>query len=547
MPQKYTTFFFVDVFTPNEGEEGLCLEYGILRWSEGKAESRPEVYVHSYLRPISNNSRIRWANAAQMHITRDFLEEKGNLPSIEDMIEADYLKKRVVVCFDPSGETYSKLLRHADTVISIKDLWQRVYKNEERALACETLDRMCDYIGLIGDNNENTNYTPLLKRLHRITALWSLLNEIEKSPRLKHKIGFGGMQTTFSWPLPATESEWFKNDPSSLDDLSEDEIKEFFSSNLADRLNWFDMNMYACDWVYNRKPLKIARELSGKGELASYIFSHVLSFKMQIWVLIFYSHFLHKKEDALQIALNRGGVSSLRPAAKESFINFMIENLESFLTHEQKSHLITSLIRQSLSENDKIPFTPYDYEKLEKLSREHHDGPRMYFTGGTSMSGEPTDCFREIRDHTGRTVYRRFIIKGRDKERTLCVETVQYHINGFYKEATNPLADIWLRPTLKLWIQYVTGVSFSEITRSQKMNDGPQLNGVRMALKETMIKEATPYLRKLYENLENYMLNTTKRVTEEERFRFTFQGISVEMIIQPPTKLGIFRHLFTFK
>lgn len=45
---KSPAIFFVDAYTPNEGEMGLCLEYGVLRWSSNKND-RPEVYVHSFL------------------------------------------------------------------------------------------------------------------------------------------------------------------------------------------------------------------------------------------------------------------------------------------------------------------------------------------------------------------------------------------------------------------------------------------------------------------------------------------------------------------
>lgn len=44
---KSPAIFFVDAYTPNEGEMGLCLEYGVLRWSSNKND-RPEVYVHSF-------------------------------------------------------------------------------------------------------------------------------------------------------------------------------------------------------------------------------------------------------------------------------------------------------------------------------------------------------------------------------------------------------------------------------------------------------------------------------------------------------------------
>ncbi|MBP5244387.1 MAG: hypothetical protein J6Z28_06695 [Succinivibrio sp.] len=89
MSSKNTTLYFVDAYSPNEGDSSLFLEYGILRWSENKSE-RPEVYVHTYLQPQYNYNRIHWSEAAKMQISRDFIESKGDLPALEDMIEADY-------------------------------------------------------------------------------------------------------------------------------------------------------------------------------------------------------------------------------------------------------------------------------------------------------------------------------------------------------------------------------------------------------------------------------------------------------------------------
>ena len=103
MSSKNTTLYFVDAYSPNEGDSSLFLEYGILRWSENKSE-RPEVYVHTYLKPQVNYNRIHWSEASKMKISRDFIESKGDLPAIEDMIDADYLKRKNVVCFDVSAE-----------------------------------------------------------------------------------------------------------------------------------------------------------------------------------------------------------------------------------------------------------------------------------------------------------------------------------------------------------------------------------------------------------------------------------------------------------
>ena len=91
MFQPNSVIYFVDAYTPNEGEPELSLEYGVLRWNREQSD-RPEVYVHTYLRPETSIHRVRWPNAqSYMKIDRDFIEGNLNLPTLNDMIEEDYL------------------------------------------------------------------------------------------------------------------------------------------------------------------------------------------------------------------------------------------------------------------------------------------------------------------------------------------------------------------------------------------------------------------------------------------------------------------------
>ncbi len=546
MSSKNTTLYFVDAYSPNEGDSSLYLEYGILRWSENKSE-RPEVYVHTYLQPQYNYNRIHWSEAAsKMQISRDFIESKGDLPAIEDMIEADYLKRKNVVCFDASKEPFVSLLRNSEHVFSIVDVFADIYSDDEKAQSCTTLSRMCDYVGLIPDDNRNTNYTPLLKRLHQMAALWSFLEELLLNPKRRKSISAGGIQPSFIWPLPETKDVWFENDPKSFKDLTDKDITDFFSSNLADRLDWFEMNMYACDWLFNRQQRPTARELAGQKELAEFIFQKILSFRMQIWILIFYSQFFHKKEDSLTIAKNRGDFSVLRPAGIESFTNFIIDNLDLFLSSDQKASLIASLINQSLHENDAVPFEHYDFDLLRKKDRTAPEGPRLYFSTSPER-GSAAECCKEIRDATGRCIYRRFEIKGRGKERNAHIENVRHQVNELIREASNPFSDIWMTPALKLWIQYITGINFTDIVRPQKMNDSETLNSARITLRKIIEREASPYLEKLYANLNECGELISQENTDIPSKGFNFQGISVEVMIVPSSKMGFIKRLFSFE
>ena len=156
-------------------------------------------------------------------------------------------------------------------------------------------------------------------------------------------MGAGGMQFNFIWPLPKTKDKWFERDVNSFKDLTDDEIKEFFSGTLADRIDWFEMSMYACDWVYHRQKNRGTEDLEGRNEMAEFIFKNVLNFKMQVWVLIYYSIYNHRLEVARQIALDRGDVRRLKSAQLENFSNFIIENLDVFLSGADSGRIVTKL------------------------------------------------------------------------------------------------------------------------------------------------------------------------------------------------------------
>src|SRR5574344_353752 len=544
MPQKNQYIYFVDAFTPNEGEPGLFLEYGVLRW-DSVPSTRPEVFVHSYLRPTGANSRIRWAVASvEMKITREFLDGKGELPTMEDMIEADYLNNKSVVCFDLRQDPFPDLTSNCSCT-SIVDMWQNIYSDDEKALSCFDLNQMCDYIRLLPDDKVNTNYTPLLKRLHQMAALWSFLSEIKKHPKRRKTLSSGGMQFNCIWPLPKIEDEWFENEPQSFEDLTDQQIDDFFNGNLSDRLNWFDISMYAYDWIYNRPKSQGLSDLKGQNELTSFIFNKILSFKVKILVLIFFSVFLHRKEIALSIAKKHGSLGSLTPAENERFSNFIVSNLDVFLTQDQQASLIASLINQSLDANDKVPFTHYDYDSLQKRAKEDDDGPRYIFTSN-APDNKSASCYKEIREASGKTIYRCYEVKGRGKDRELNIDLVNRNLNALLKDATNPFSSFWLTSELKLWIQYISGVSFTEIERTVKFNDSEKLIATRTILKKIVQKEATPYLKALYDKL-NQCASSIQEVTNEPMtIGFNFQGISLEVIITPPSKMSFLRKIFDF-
>lgn len=544
---KSPAIFFVDAYTPNEGEMGLCLEYGVLRWSSNKND-RPEVYVHSFLKPATTPNRVRWSNASvDMKISRDFIENNRDLPTIEDMIEADYLKGRSVVCFDATVEPFYSLLSNSSAVVSIVQLWNDLFADNEKALLCTSLSKMCDFIGMLPDDKENTNYTPLLKRLHQMAALWFLLEEMAKHPKSKRSMGAGGMQFNFIWPLPKTKDKWFERDVNSFKDLTDDEIKEFFSGTLADRIDWFEMSMYACDWVYHRQKNRGTEDLEGRNEMAEFIFKNVLNFKMQVWVLIYYSIYNHRLEVARQIALDKGDVRRLKSAQLENFSNFIIENLDVFLSGDQKEKLLASLIKQSFDSNGAVRFEHFDFDTLQKQYAERRsDVQKLYFTDNAPDT-KLKNCYKEIRDASGRTIYRRYEVKGRGKERAAAKELVSRNLNRLYDDARNVFSDIWLTPSLKLWIQFITGCNIAEIVRTVRANDATELVDVRNSLHQILERCAYEYFVKLYNELKRIFAAMQDDNIEIPPFQFCFQGISIEVEIISAAKVGFFRRLFSFE
>ncbi|HAO92197.1 MAG: hypothetical protein ACI4M7_05165 [Succinivibrio sp.] len=544
MFQPNSVIYFVDAYTPNEGEPELSLEYGVLRWNREQSD-RPEVYVHTYLRPETSIHRVRWPNAqSYMKIDRDFIEGNLNLPTLNDMIEEDYLNGKNVVCFDASVEPFYNLTGNSLNIQSILYMWNTLYSDDENALKCTTIDEMCEYIGMLPDDKANTNYTPLLKRLTKMACLWSLLSEVERNPKCRRSLNSGGIQFNLVWPLPASSENWFDNDPKSLSELSDQEITNFFNSNLADRIDWFKMSMYAADWLYNRKKRSGSDDLKGKKELVEFVFNKVLSFKMQMWVLIFYSLYYHQKEVALEIALAHGDLRQLSPVALESFTDFVIDNLDVFLDAQQKHHLLSSLVTQSLEKNSEAQFQHYDYVNLKKKAQ-GFDGPQYFFYDCSYKDGAPV-VYRQITNGSGKTVYRYYLIKAKGKDRALNCEFIIKKLKEFYIEAQDVFCPIWLDHDIKLWLQFIIGFDYATLATTGTHNDPRDLVEARLALKKIIEKCAYKYMVGLFETLQSVIKDIQLNDVSKSPICFSFQGISIEVCLQA-NKQNFLQRLISFQ
>ena len=538
-----STVYFVDVYSSNEGEAEYALEYAALSFSPGK-ENRPEVYVHTYLKPDVTLNKIRWPDVySAIGITKERIEKDDKLPSLDDMLSSDYLKNRCIVCFDEGIEPDNAIVNSAGEFQSIKRMWEKTFcseqANSQKALECTTLDQMCRFVGILDDNAKNTNYTPLLKKLYKMAALWEFLNNCIENPKLKKNLSLGNLQMSLIWPLPDTKKQWFNVECDSFESTTDEMINELFDGTLSDRINWFELGMYANDWEFKRNVAFSSSNLTGVNDLASFIFTRVMNFDIQLWVLCFYALYQHKTEVAKNIALAHGDFSCLNSANKEHFSYFIIDNLDIFLNPSQKKKLISSLVRQSFRARAEKSYEYLDFKKMKKIDEKNRTAQKYYFFK------EARDA-RYIRQNSGQLLFISFDVKGRGKDREVSSDYAVNNIQSFYLQAKNVFSDIWVGSDLKVWLEFITGYSFTDIAAVPKYNDSDELKDIRKLLSEILQKEAYPYLADLYNFLQNCVNLVRQRSLEPVEKTYCFQEISILFKINPPARLGFLKKLLSF-
>ena len=138
-------FYIVDVFVPNRGEPESALELTILRVVD--PEILPQVYVHTYIRPELNIlSRIHWSYAASYGISRDQILG-SDYPTFHEIVNADYLRDKSVVCLCENFEPIQTLVAHAQQCYSLLNMWQEVFAGDEDAGQIAELEQMLSETG----------------------------------------------------------------------------------------------------------------------------------------------------------------------------------------------------------------------------------------------------------------------------------------------------------------------------------------------------------------------------------------------------------------
>lgn len=114
-------------------------------------------------------------------------------------------------------------------------------------------------------------------------------------------------------------------------------------------------------------------------------------------------------------------------------------------------------------------------------------------------------------------------------------------------ETKNPFSSFWVTPELRLWIQFITGISWADYTRPTKMGDDQQILTYRRNLAHVMEEANSKYLQKLKQNL----VEAIESINNNEGYDmppkcFNFQGTSIEIETCKRNKKGLLKRLFSF-
>lgn len=529
--------YFVDVYVPNEGEVESSLELAVFRLTS--LYDRPTIYVHTYLQPVNYNlNRIRWREASQFGITQNMISRNA-WPTLHEIYHAKYLEGKDVVCFSDALEPIHTLIGKAHMHSSIVDMWHSVFAGVPEAESLNDYTEMLTYLNLPVHDESNTKYTPLMKRMFAQIAIWIYLIDCQ------HYRRFVQIDEKFKgynfWPLQNVPDPWYTGEPKSLTDIPTHALETYFSSRLPDFIDWSNMFVYRHDWTFGRDRQREVK-LIEQDAMIDFIFSRLFDLKTRLLVLAFYAIYNERVDYARTIALNGTPFNSLPNAVKEDFGSFVIQHLDDFLSGAQKHSIISALVEQVIigkaadNRNEE-----YNYDDLKRYSSENG----LSFEEYHLEQNHSICCYREI-SSKDEILYRGFLIQGTVDERNECVDYISQKLTQLLQEARNPLSNYWLTPTLKQWIQFITGFSWSELYRPPRPNDSDTLTHTRNSIREIISKFSTPYYNVFHSNI-NACVENMNQVEEGDKisFRFTFQGIVFDILVdKTEEKTNFIKRLF---
>lgn len=516
--------YFLDFYVPNDGEPDSALEVGILR--QANKNSRPTVFLHSFITPVSF-IRVRWNHAHEQGIDRSMIQAgQGILPTQKDLLSRNYLSGKEVVCLNPNLEPCKSFIKDAYEVHGIITTWQEVFHDDEEAQRLLKPSQMLEYLGFPVSDDSNTRYTALLSRLFSLIAIWTKLAEFKKNPK-NIKKSKGQLPISPVWPIPNHEDLNILS-VDSFEQVSAHCVRSFFSSALPDYLDWYGLNIYHHDWSFYKKPAHDIQHLKGRKSMADFLFNQVLSYRIRIWVLIFYALYDRKLEYSCEIALKKGDFKQVQQSVYDDFSNFLIAHLQEFLDEDQKLHLVRSIIHSGLKQRAALPYQEINYEEFEKLYK--NDSLRnMSFNVAT-----PPNCsikaFKEIRENQG-VLYRRYEISGDETQRAGCITLVNELFKKFLHECSDPFSNYWTDSDIRHWISYIYGYTWDEFRRETGPADGDYLLQARSLIVDVMASETEVYVKNLKQLLTNVINEINQNIVSDYVKQFSFMGTSIDIVI----------------
>lgn len=545
-------FYIVDVFVPNRGEPESALELTILRVVD--PETLPQVYVHTYIRPELNIlSRIHWSYAASYGISRDQILG-SDYPTFHEIVNADYLRDKSVVCLCENFEPIQTLVAHAQQCYSLLNMWQEVFAGDEDAGQIAELEQMLSYMGLPTQDASNCHYTPLMKRCRAQIAVWMYLfacmRQNSRPPR-----GFNENAKTVFWPLDNIPEPWYDPQARDFTDIPPEAIAEYFSERLPEFVHWSAVRLYGNDWRFARER-NFEVKIVDQDAMLNFIFYRLFDLPKRLMVLTFYALCEQRTLYARVIALHQGQFNTLQTSVKEDFGAFVISHLTDFLLTKQKHDIIRALVDQVLQAKFEQPQTNYDFDELYKkheLNQRQRSKERAKGSYFSPAYGTDEDLIF-VRKHLelNRNIFwyqelrlqdevllRRFIIKGNDAERDECIDHINAKIEELIGEAKTPLASCWLNAGLKQWIEFITGFAWSELSNVPKPGDAPSLSSARRTIQEIIAQRSRRYYQAYISNLRKVTagIDATQE-GEHTILAFMFQGIAYEFDVDKSSDGG---------
>ena len=533
---QHKDLYFLDFYVPNDGEPDSALEIGVLQY--GPRHLRPAVYLHSFILP-ANANRIRWNHAHEQGIDRHMiLGTHGVLPTLKDLLSRSFLGGKEVVCLNPNLEPCKSFIRDAHETYGIIPTWMEVFAGDEEALKLLRPSQMLEYLGFPTTDASNTRYTALLARLHSLIAIWERLVDFKQNPA-HLQLPRERMEPSQVWPIP-DHQELNIMSVDSFEQVSAECVHTFFSERLPDYLDWYNLNIYHHDWQFFRKSAPDIQHLKGRKSMTEFLFNQVLSYRLRIWVLIFYALYERRLDYSSEIALRKGDFKLVRQSVFDDFSDFLILHLEEFLDEDQKHRLLHSIIHQALRERAALPYQNISFEEFERLHRDNRERDMTFNVIA------PPNCsvkaFKEILENR-RVLYRRYEISGDEQERGACITLVNAMFRQFLGECADPFSNYWTDSYSRHWISYIYGFAWEELCRDTSPSDADALLKSRSLVADIIDSEKEQYVRQLRQQLTGIVEEINQNIVADYTRQFSFMGASIDIVISK--KQGsLFKRIF---